>query len=90
MQKGQASSTAGDAAGARALHVLFESPVIFDDPYALDFASPRFQKIATNRLLRFFIMRFVFSRIRHYGNDSVSTTRPHKRQVSIIIETRER
>ena len=75
MQKGQASSTAGDAAGARALHVLFESPVIFDDPYALDFASPRFQKIATNRLLRFFIMRFVFSRIRPVAGQVLARAR---------------
>ena len=75
MQKGKASSTAGDAAGTRALHALFEAPVIFDDPYALDFASRNFRKIAANRVLRFFVMRFVFSKIRPVAGQVLARAR---------------
>ncbi len=75
MEKGQASSTAGDAAGARALHTLFESPVIFDDPYAIDFASPRYRKIASNPVLRFFVMRFIFSKIRPVAGQVLARAR---------------
>ncbi|MEM1112119.1 MAG: SAM-dependent methyltransferase [Pseudomonadota bacterium] len=75
MQKGKASTTAGDAAGARALHTLFEQPVILDDPFALDFASPNFRRIANNRLLRFFVMRFIFSKIRPVAGQVLARAR---------------
>ena len=75
MEKGKASSTAGDAAGARALHTLFESPVVFDDPYALGFASPNYQKMANNRLLRFFVTTFVLNKIRPVAGQVLARAR---------------
>lgn len=75
MKQGKASTTAGDAAGARALHTLFEKPVIFDDPYALGFASPRFRKLADRPILRFFVMQFIFRKIRPVAGQVLARAR---------------
>lgn len=45
------SRTAESAAAGRAAHFLYESPVIFEDPYALSLTSPLWRMIIRNRIL---------------------------------------
>jgi len=75
MNKGQASNGAADAAGARALHVLFEQPLVFDDPYALGFASPRFRNMADKPLLHFLIMHVLCRKMRPVSGQILARAR---------------
>ncbi len=55
MKKGRPSRTAEAAAAIRARHCMFESPVIFQDPFALDFTSPAWRRIVVTKPLRWLV-----------------------------------
>ena len=55
MKEGRASRTAESAAAARAVHYLYHSPTIFEDPFALEFTSPVWRRIIVTRPLRWFV-----------------------------------
>ncbi len=55
MKKGRASRTAEMAAATRAEHYLYESPAIFEDPFALAFTSPVLRRIVITKPLRWFV-----------------------------------
>lgn len=56
MKDDNASVTAEIVAALRAYHTLYESPKVFDDPFALHFCNQRWQRILKSPLRR----RFVF------------------------------
>lgn len=59
MKKGQASRTAEAAAAVRAMHRLYDVPVVFDDAFALDLTSPGWRRIATSGVLHWLITKVV-------------------------------
>ncbi|MDO9263361.1 MAG: class I SAM-dependent methyltransferase [Desulfosalsimonadaceae bacterium] len=61
MKKNHHSRTAVSAAVVRAFHTAFETPVVFDDPYAGRLAGPVWQKISGLRLCYWFGTRIIYS-----------------------------
>ena len=61
MKKHHHSKTAVSAAVVRAFHTAFETPVVFDDPYAGRLAGPVWQKISGLRLCYWFGTRIMYS-----------------------------
>jgi len=55
MKEGRTSGTAEGAAAIRAEHYLYESPTIFEDPFALAFTSPVLRRIIVTKPLRWFV-----------------------------------
>ncbi|SOS33945.1 hypothetical protein PSCFBP3800_02784 [Pseudomonas syringae group genomosp. 3] len=56
MKHGTVSKTATIAGAMRATHRLYESPVIFDDPWAVSLIDPLWRFMCKSRLLT----RYVF------------------------------
>jgi methyltransferase (TIGR00027 family) len=74
MRKGKASRTAEVAAAARARHCLYESPVIFHDPFALEFTSP-WRRIVVTRPLRWLVFEQLLRALRPVGAQIVARSR---------------
>lgn len=49
MKNKRRDSTARATAAIRAMHLLYDRPVVFDDPYALQFTRPAFRRICRSR-----------------------------------------
>lgn len=67
MKKGRPSRTAEAAAAMRARHFMYESPVIFKDPFALDLTSPAWRRIVVTRPLRWFVFERLLRGLRRVG-----------------------
>ncbi len=57
------SSTAEGTAAMRAMHLLYDQPVIFSDPFALQLTSPSLRLICQNRFLWWLVRRKFISEI---------------------------
>jgi methyltransferase (TIGR00027 family) len=55
MQAGKVSKTAQVAAALRAIHHLYDVPIIFEDAFALQFTSPIGRRIVLTKPLRWFL-----------------------------------
>ena len=49
--------TARATAGIRALHLIYDQPVVFNDPYALQFTSPGFRRVCQSRFFSWVLRR---------------------------------
>jgi len=67
MRKDRASKTAEAVAAVRAAHRRYESPVVFDDPYALALTSPGWRRIVGSRLLHELVLRRLLRATRPVG-----------------------
>lgn len=50
-------STARATAAIRAMHLLYDQPVVFNDPYAIQFTSPAFRRVCRSRFLPWLLRR---------------------------------
>lgn len=75
MNKGKASRTAEAAAAVRARHCLYESPVIFQDPFALEFTSPGWRKIIVTKPLRWLVFERLLRALRPVEAQVVARSR---------------
>jgi methyltransferase (TIGR00027 family) len=75
MNKGKASRTAESAAAARARHCLYESPVIFQDPFALEFTSATWRAIIVTKPLRWLVFERLMRTLRPVGAQIVARSR---------------
>lgn len=75
MERGRASRTAEVAAAVRALHTLYASPTIFEDPFALDFTSPAWRRIIVTRPLRWLVFGVLLRSLRPAGAQVVARSR---------------
>jgi len=75
MKKGRPSRTAEVAAAMRARHCLYESPVIFQDPFALDFTGPTWRTIIVTRPLRWLVFERLLRALRPVGAQVVARSR---------------
>jgi len=75
VKKGRASRTAEIAAAARAHHCLYESPVIFQDPFALEFTSPMWRRIVVTKPLRWLVFERLMRTLRPVGAQVVARSR---------------
>lgn len=75
MKKGRASRTAEAAAAMRARHYMYESPVIFQDPFALDLTSPAWRRIVRSRPLHWLVFERLLSALRRVGAQIVVRSR---------------
>ena len=57
MKYKQRYSTAETTAAIRAMHLLYDQPVIFNDPYALQLTSPAVRRVCQNRLFQWILRR---------------------------------
>jgi methyltransferase (TIGR00027 family) len=55
MKYKQRYSTAETTAAIRAMHLLYDQPVIFNDPYALQLTSPALRRVCQNRLFQWIL-----------------------------------
>jgi methyltransferase (TIGR00027 family) len=75
MNKGKVSRTAEAAAAVRARHCLYESPVIFQDPFALEFTSPAWRTIVVTKPLRWLVFERLLRALRPVGAQVVARSR---------------
>ena len=57
MKNKQWYSTARATTAIRAMHLLYDQPVVFNDPYALQFTSPAFRRVCRSRLFPWLLRR---------------------------------
>jgi methyltransferase (TIGR00027 family) len=57
MKDKQRDSTARATAAIRAMHLLYDQPVVFNDPYALQFTHPAFRRICRSRFFPWLLRR---------------------------------
>ncbi len=57
MREDQISKTADVAAAVRASHHMYDSPLIFDDPYAISLTSHGWRTVCKNRFLHWVVIR---------------------------------
>jgi methyltransferase (TIGR00027 family) len=57
MKYKQRYSTAEVTAAIRAMHLLYDQPVVFDDPYALQLTSPALRRLCQSRFLQWLLSR---------------------------------
>lgn len=84
-QSSQPSRTADSAAAGRAVHLLYESPVIFKDPYAIDLTSPLWRIICKNRLLAWLIFNRFTGIMRPIGAHILARSRYAEDQLELAI-----
>jgi len=75
MNKGRSSRAAALAAAARARHCLYESPVIFQDPFALKFTSLTLRRIVVTKPLRWLVFDRLLRALRPVGAQIVARSR---------------
>lgn len=63
MKNEQWSSTARATAAIRAMHLLYDQPVVFNDPYALQFTSPAFRRVCQGRFFPWLLRRRFISKM---------------------------
>lgn len=63
MKYNQRYSTARATAVIRAMHLLYDYPVVFNDPYALQFTSPAFRRICQSRFFPWLLRRNSISKM---------------------------
>jgi len=63
MKYKQQYSTARATAVIRAMHLMYDHPVVFNDPYALQFTSPAFRRICQSRFFPWLLRRNFISKI---------------------------
>ena len=56
-------STARATAAIRAMHLLYDQPIVFNDPYALQFTSPAFRRVCHYRFFPWLLSRKFISEI---------------------------
>jgi methyltransferase (TIGR00027 family) len=57
MKYKQRYSTAEATAAIRAMHLLYDQPVVFNDPYALQLTSPALRRVCHNRFFQWLLRR---------------------------------
>jgi methyltransferase (TIGR00027 family) len=57
MKYKQRYSTAEATAAIRAMHLLYDQPVVFNDPYALQLTSPALRQVCQNRFFQWILRR---------------------------------
>jgi methyltransferase (TIGR00027 family) len=57
MKNKQKDSTARVTTAIRAMHLLYDQPVVFNDPYALQFTRPAFRRICRTRFFPWLLRR---------------------------------
>lgn len=75
MQADQRSKTADAAAATRAAHRIYDRPVVFDDPYALDLTSPGWRRLCKSRLLHRLIVRNLMADLMPFAGQVLSRAR---------------
>jgi methyltransferase (TIGR00027 family) len=61
MKREQRFSTAEITAAIRAMHLLYDQPVVFDDPYALQLTSPTLRRVCRSRFAQWVLNRRLVS-----------------------------
>jgi methyltransferase (TIGR00027 family) len=69
------SKTADAAAATRASHRLYDSPIIFDDPFALDLTSAGWRRICENRFLHWLVFEKALGTLRPVAGQVLSRAR---------------
>lgn len=75
MRSHQRSKTADAAAATRAAHRLYDQPIVFDDPFALDLTSPGWRRICQNRFLHWLFMEKALGSLRPVAGQVLSRAR---------------
>lgn len=72
MRSHQLSKTADGAAAIRALHRLYDRPIVFDDPFALDLTSAGWRCICENRFLHWLVIEQALRSLRPVAGQVLS------------------
>lgn len=75
MRSHQQSKTADGAAAIRASHRLYDRPIVFDDPFALDLTSAGWRRICENRFLHWLVVEKALGSLRPVGGQVLSRAR---------------
>lgn len=80
------SSTAEATAAVRAWHRLNHVPLIFDDPYALEFTSKAWRVICKNKLLTWLVFERILRRLRPVAAEIISRARYTEDKLELAIQ----
>jgi methyltransferase (TIGR00027 family) len=75
MRSHQRSKTADAAAATRAAHRLYDRPVVFDDPFALELTSAGWRRICQNPFLHWLVMEKALGSLRPVAGQVLSRAR---------------
>lgn len=82
----QPSQTAESAAAGRAAHMLYGTPVIFRDPYAIDLTSPLWRLICKNKILAWLVFNGYMGIMRPIGAHILARSRYAEDQLEQAIK----
>ena len=85
MKERERSITAEGSAYARAKHLLYDDPIIFEDPFAIEFLNPRRRRILKNPLIGFLIRSRLYRHFRPLRAHSVDRSRYNEDQLEKAI-----
>jgi methyltransferase (TIGR00027 family) len=82
----QPSRTADSAAAGRAAHLLYETPLIFEDPYAINLTSPLWRFVCKNKILAWMIFNRSVGIMRPIGAHILARSRYAEDQLELAID----
>ncbi len=75
MEKGKPSRTAEFVAAVRAAHLLYDRPLLFEDPFAIQLTSATWRVICQNRLLHWLVMKRILGALRPFHGQILARSR---------------
>ncbi len=85
MEKGKPSRTAEFVAAVRAAHLLYDRPLLFEDPFALQLTSVTWRAICENRLLHWLVMKKILGALRPLHGQILARSRYAEDQLDKAI-----
>ncbi len=85
MEKGQRSRTAEFVAALRAAHLLYDRPVLFEDPFAIHLTSPAWRMICGYRFPHWLVMKKILGELRPLHGQVLARSRFAEDQLETAI-----
>ena len=85
MEKGKPSRTAEFVAAVRAAHLLYDRPLLFEDPLAIQLTSATWRVICENRLLHWLVMKKILGALRPLHGQILARSRYAEDQLDKAI-----
>jgi methyltransferase (TIGR00027 family) len=85
MEKGKPSRTAEFTAAVRAAHLLYDRPLLFEDPFAVQLTSATWRVICENRLLHWLVMKKILGAFRPLHGQILARSRYAEDQLDNAI-----
>jgi len=85
MEKGQRSRTAEFVAALRAAHLLYDRPLLFEDPFAIHLTSPAWRMICRHRFPHWLVMKKILGALRPLHGQVLARSRFAEDQLETAV-----